>query len=579
MALTRRSAIALLFVMALGAFLRLHGIGFLLPGQTEPDAVVYSAQVKSFQEGEVGDETKKLFAFYPHFVSRLAVGVMPPRSYATPAKDLAEHVYRAAEPRRRIRITVALLSLFAIPSVWLLARRIADPPFALASAVFMAASFLTLWFAQQARPHAASSAFAAMAVAAAVHLRSSGGWRAYACAGLAAGLAISSLQSGLAVLPALALAVLLRARAREDRFATVAFGSLAMIAIIAVQIVIFYPFVFTPGQPGEIARQESMLNVSGHLIDLKLFNGEGFGIVARSAWLFDPVICSLAILGVVIGIGELWSRRGSMTRTSRDQVWIVLAFAVPYTIVIGLYARTYQRFVLPLTPIQCVLAGYALCRIVCFAARFGCLTRRCAGALAVVLVAFQVFGAWRLSEARSQPSTIDEAARWIEGHVPRDARIALLPMMELPLQFTPAAFKASSPTLDDVSFMWFRYLRALDAGAFTGTLWNIHAMVLTTPEMRDEARTDPVAFLRGTEAEYAVIPLVGEPRRVVPRAIRDGAASLGRRVARFSPDTDDTGGFMDFAYQDDGFEHTSFWFGRGLNVRCTGPVVEIYKLR
>jgi len=252
---------------------------------------------------------------------------------------------------------------------------------------------------------------------------------------------------------------------------------------------------------------------------------------------------------------------------------------VPYAIVVGLYARSYQRFVLPLTPFQCVLAGYALCRIVCLGARLGYVARRAAEIMTVVLVAFQVFGAWKLSEARSRPSTIDEAARWIEGHVPHDAKISFLPMMELPLQVTPEAFRASAITQFDVSFMWFRYLHALDAGAFTGRMWDIHPMNLTTQQIRDEARTDPDAFVRGTEADYVVIPLIGEPRRLVPRAIREGAARVGQRVARFSPDVNDTGGFMDFAYQDDEIQHTDFWFVRGLGVRCTGPVMEIYKLK
>ncbi|MDZ4772612.1 MAG: glycosyltransferase family 39 protein [Planctomycetota bacterium] len=575
--IARRTGLALLVVIVLGAFLRLHGIGFLLPEQTEPDGVVYSAQVKDFQDDRIDEETRILYAFYPHLVARLAVGIAPRPEFATPAASLAEHVERASEPRKRIRIMVALLSLLAIPAVWMLARRFMAPAFAVGAAAFMASSFFTIWFAQQARPHAASTAFAALAVVAAVHLRAFGGWKAYLCAGLTAGLAVCSLQSGLAVLPAIATAVLFRWRAREESASRVALGSLLIVAIVALLVVIFYPFVFTSGQPGEIAQQNSMLNLSGHLVDLKLFNGGGFATIARNAWQYDPVICALAVLGILIGIGELWSRRKSLSRASRDELLVVLAFVVPYAIVIGLYERTYQRFVLPLTPFECVMAGYALCRIVSFAAGISCFTHRIAVAAAALVLAFQVFGAWRLVDARAEPSTIDESARWIESHVPRDARISLMTLMELPLQYTEPAFEASRPAQFDVSFLWFRYLARLGPAAFDGACWNIFAMQLTTPTFLEEARTDPNAFLKKQDADYAVV--IADPRRPVFRGLRAAAMNFGTRVARFSPDAVDEGENLGFAYQDDDAEYTTPWFVRGLNARCVGPVVEIYKLR
>lgn len=575
--IARRTVLAVVLVILFGGFLRLKGIGFLLPEQTEPDGVVYSAQVKDFEEDRIDEETRILHAFYPHLVARLAVGIAPQSEYATPAASLAEHVERASEPRRRIRITVALLSLLAIPAVWMLARRFMPPAFAVGAALFMASSFFTIWFAQQARPHAASSAFAALAVVAAVYLRAVGGWKGYLCAGLTAGLAVCSLQSGIAVLPAIATAIFLRVRAREVGAPNFVLGSALVVLLLGLLVVIFYPFVFTSGRPGEIAKQDSMLNLSGHLVDLKLFNGGGFATLARTAWEYDPVICVLALIGILIGIGDLWSRRASMSRVARDEVIVVLAFVVPYAIVIGLYERTYQRFVLPLTPFECVMAGYGLCRIVSFAAGISCFLRRFAVAAAALVVAFQVFGAWRLVAARAEPSTIDESARWIESHVPREARISLMTLMELPLQYTEPAFEASLPAQFDVSFLWFRYLARLGPAAFEGTCWNIYAMRLTTPALLEEARTNPNAFLKSQDADYAVV--IADPRRPVFRALRTAAIETGTRVARFSPDAFDDGENLGIAYQDDDAEYTTHWFVRGLNARCVGPVVEIYKLR
>ncbi|MBL8858975.1 MAG: glycosyltransferase family 39 protein [Planctomycetes bacterium] len=569
----------LILVIAGGLFLRLHGIGFLLPGQSEPDGVVYSAQVKAFQQGFIEDETKNLYAFYPHLVSRLAAGIAAPLVETTPATDLAEHVARAAEPRRRIRIAVALLSLLAIPAVWLLTRRCVDPPFDLIAAVFMAASFFTLWFAQQARPHAALSALLCLGVLAALHVRAVGGWKAFVCAGLAAGLAIGTLQSGTAVLPALALAVVLRAAAREESWRRLAVGASIALAIIAVTFILYYPFVFTAGERGDIGTSESTLRLSGHLVDLKLFNGGGFATVGRSLWEYDPLLCALAVCGILFGLHALATRNSPLSRTQRDSLWIVLAFVVPYTVVIGLYARTYQRFALPLVPFECALAAYALCRVVGLAAALGCLARRFAELAVVLLVAFQVFGAWRLVDARAQPSTIDETARWIERNVAPDARISFLPMMELPLLYTPAALQASAYAQYDVSFLWFRYLHALGPQAFVGRTWDLRALALVTPELRESARADPDAFLRAQDADYFVIPVSGDTRRALLVGLREAAARIGTRVARISPDGTDEGEDLLFSYQDDDVERTTPWFARGLRARCTGPIVEIYSLR
>jgi hypothetical protein len=260
-------------------------------------------------------------------------------------------------------------------------------------------------------------------------------------------------------------------------------------------------------------------------------------------------------------------------------VWVVLAFVVPYTIVIGMYGRTYQRFVLPLMPFECVMAGYALSRVVRLSNRLGSLARRLAVVGAVLALGFETFGAWRLTEARSRPSTLDEAARWIEHNVPIESTIAFLPMTGLPLMYSRTGLEASRGAQFDVSQPWYRYLCDLGEAAFTLPGWNIQAMNLTTQQLRDEARTDPDAFVRARNADYVVIPVPNDERRLVPWAIREASGRVGRRVARFSPDGTDEGESMSFAYQDDDALRTMSWFARGLNARCVGPAVEIYALR
>lgn len=575
----QRTFVALLLVVLGGLGLRLLGVGFLLPEMTEPDAAVYSAQVQYFQDGSIAAESDRQYTFYPFLVAQLAVALQPPRAYDSPARSLEEHLERAAAPRQRLRLAVALLSLLAIPATWLLARRFLDRTFAFVATVFMAASFLAIWFAQEARPHAASSAFAAWAVVAALALRAVGGWSRFLAAGLAAGLAVGSLQSGLAVLPPIALALFLRWRAKEQTATTMLAGAGFVLAVMGSLIAAFYPFLFESTPSGGIQKDATNLRLSGHIIDLTLFDGRGFATLARTFRDYEPVVGVLAITGILLGVQALWTRGKSRSRLQRDQAWIALAYVIPYVIAIGLYARTYQRFVLPLVPFACVLAAYALHRFVSFARGRGRAAGIVALAAASVPILGQVFAAWSLVRARAAQSTVDMAARWIEANVPNEARISFLPMFELPLNYSLEARSANERALASSQFLWSRYLRDLPGGGSETRSWNLRAFDLTDPAVRQQVSAYPDPYLRGQSADFVVLHVFGNPWRVVPCALRESARRLGKLAVRITPDAVDRGSDIEFVHQDDDFPETSSWFFRAMGLARVGPVVEIYDLR
>jgi hypothetical protein len=436
-----------------------------------------------------------------------------------------------------------------------------------------------VWFAQQARPHAAATSFALLAVCAAVHLRSAGGWRAYAIAGLSAGLAVGALQSGLAVLPAIAVAILLRVRA--DRWRALG-GALLVLAIAAAFVVVLYPFVFA----GEATSQrvtvqpDGTLAVSRHLVFLDQFNGRGFAVVWRAFTEYDPLLTWLALLGLAVALIRMPRWAPSLVCARTLDAAIVLAYALPYLIAIGAYQRTYQRFALPLVPYLALASAYGAWHAWRLAARSGRGSSLAAGALAVVATAAELAWSWRLVQLRARPDTVQEAARWITQHVATETEgIDVMPGLDLPIARTRASIEKDWRHREEQSVPWFRYQAELVPAVIEGPAWNVISMPLITPEERTKAHAEAYAFARELTGRYAVILVWPEKLRPVLGAVREGLRGQYELVARFAPDHPDPATNVPLAHQDDEYPFRVPWAWRLLTARCVGPVVEIYRLR
>ncbi len=574
----RGTWLVLCAVIALAFGLRLQGLGFLLPHLGEPDGLVIDYQVRALESAEPERRLHPLFAYYPHLVARTAT-LVPAACVAPSApQTLDEHLRAASATRLRARLAVALLSLLALPVTWWLARRFLPDPWPLAAAAFAGSSLLTLWFAQQARPHAAAAALAVLAVGAAVRLRERGGWAGYVMAGLGAGLAVGALQSGLAVLPALLVAALLRWRA--DRWRSLVGAGLAFV-VAAVCVPVLYPFLFVRAEHGaKLQDGGGTLALSHHRVFLDLFNGRGFATVWRSLAEYDPLLTGLALLGLVTaGVLLVTRARALGTRRAGDLV-IVLAHALPYLVAIGLYQRTYQRFALPLVPYLSILAALGLWGAYRLARRAGRPARTLAATLALACVGAQLAWAWRLGDLRSRGDTIEEAADWIAANAePAADRIDVMPGIDLPLAQTPAALQSSWAFRGEESMPWFRYQAELLPGTIDAPRHDLRLMELVTFAERQAAHADAYAFARRLTGRFAVVISWPPRQRDALRAVREGLRGQFPLVARFAPDEPDVGEDLPLAHQDDEYPYTLPWAARILSARRVGPAIEIYQLR
>jgi hypothetical protein len=259
---------------------------------------------------------------------------------------------------------------------------------------------------------------------------------------------------------------------------------------------------------------------------------------------------------------------------------VVLAYALPYLVVIGLYQRTYQRFVLPLVPFLAVLAAFGLYVAWRIAARASPRAGRVLAGFAIVVAGVELAWGWRLGQVRARPDTIELATGWLVEHAaPETDRIEVMPGLDLPLVRTPDSLAHDAFQKNEQSLPWFRHLSDPGTPAIAAPRYDLRWMSLFANEARQQAGADPIGFARSLDCRYAVLVVHPAAFRPALRLVREGLASQYPRVARFSPDDPDVGEDMPIVHQDDEMPYTTPWAWRILRAARVGPSVEIYAVR
>jgi hypothetical protein len=260
-----------------------------------------------------------------------------------------------------------------------------------------------------------------------------------------AGLAASMKYPGGLVLLPLGLAHLLRGRPPGPTWRWLAGPTVTLAAglslvgfLIGTPYAVLTPVAFVRGVLSELHEVNTVqfgneADMSGYWFHLLHSFPEGMGV---------PLFL-LALGGVV------WA----LVRHGRREV-LLLAFPLPYFLVIGSWSSRFERYTLPLLPFVTLLAA------LCLATLGGWLRGR-AGRLAarwrpglgmavavVLLVAPEVARIvdWHLLLAR--PDTREVAGQWIEREIPNGARIAMEPYSPA-IRLSPDMVRAERERLGD----------------------------------------------------------------------------------------------------------------------------------
>jgi len=556
-------------------FVRLPGIGHGLPTTLEQDCMI-PGQVELLRQGGDAWKEQRNFRWYPLLIANVAAQVPRPAN-AQPQAPLADHLRAAAAPHLQTRLVVALFAALMAPAAYLLAALFMERRWALVAGLLSAASLLSVNFSQQSRPHAAAGALFAWALLAFVRLRRRGGVLGHSLAGGALALALGCLQSALALLPALVVAVLAR---RTHTRSWLDLRLLLTLALVGSGVVVFYPYEFfgkpLPPQPGADA---ALINQSGHLLFLDQFRGGGFATLARTFVSYEPALAALVVLGLALWALRREKQDHANTFTRRRDLWVLLAFVVPYVLVLGMYNRTYERFAIPLVPLFACVAAFGLRevarRIPARSAAAGFATW---AVLAVLAVAPGAWLCWRLVDVRSQPHTTELAARWLEERASelRPLDLTLTPTLDLPLLREPAGL-SNWPGGEGASWNrpWSRYQASVPGGPPLGERWRLRWW---TPKLGIMAN-DPARFVAEEGGEIAITEVFAENRvHLGGTKLREWLLVNAELLVRFSPDRDPGYSEHPFGYQEETSVSPGIFFQRLLQARGSGPVIEIFRL-
>jgi hypothetical protein len=514
--LSPRAVLAwLVALLVLGLALRWPALERNLPCDPEPDAVLVK-QALYFDARWRGDElpVAGLNTQYPPLLGALLASVPGPLR-ATPAPGPLEQQLRdAAQPYRHGRWFSVLFGLALVPLTYAYARRRLEARWALVASFLVATSTLHALYSTQARPHAALTTLLLLALFALVaRARSAGvgtvGVGTALGAGCASALAVACLHNGFAILaPLAAVEVLCMRRARRWFLPTTLLVLLPVVAAAWVS----YPELFGRGKAFEfdVPQVASNLNLSGHLLRIDDFNGAGFGLVLRYLYAHDPALLVLGLVGLALGVRALAMRGRSALFAVGSETWFVAAvFGIAYLAAIGIYARTFGRFVLPLVPLLALAGAHALRAV---------FARRGPRALPVLALLLCVCGATlaRVAWVWSQPTTREQFATWARSTCAADTRIALPIGVEAPLALDAGRI-ARLPR--HLRTPWSEHvLRLAEAGiTLPGPIGFVSGRIPGTNQVGPEADALVRAILTRPGADYVLVEPDDVPFSRTPR--------------------------------------------------------------
>jgi len=591
-----RTALLVVAMMLAALGVRLATLDFALPIQQEPDPHILG-QVETFSQESVSERDVFFSSIYPHLLMRasLLAGAKPVVG-AAPDATLDEHLAAASSLHLRVREVIAWFSVLLIPATFWLCRQFQSRNAALFAAALAATSLLNLQFGQQARPHAAIAPLIALSVAAAVHLRRRPSFGSFTLLGALLGLTIGCLTNGAAAFLSAGPAYFLRERVQGwRRF----FDPLALlpIALVALAVYVFWPFLFVPTPPDAVASsgaaegatpssgplfrvlaagalaglgvlgvvvawlreqpsprlrwaslallaaglalfyalRETTVFLGWQTIEMSDFAGKGFPTFFMTAWYYEPVALVLFVVGLIA-----WIVRprcdAALERTRAKDLLVVLSFALVYAIVIGLHRRCQQRFLLPLLPFLFCGAAYGMTHLLAGLRRVASAkaARPTVWIVTALVLATPTLATLGYTRMRLRPMTLEQATAWLHENVdPDHSKVACHLLYDLPVVRRESNLFDEQGAPGPIFSPWQRYQQDWIAKTWRGERWNVEMLY---PDRRrwPWIVKNPDAYLDELAADYVICPgEVGVGFNPMMSAVRDALRKRGEPLATF----------------------------------------------
>lgn len=540
--------LALLVILLFAVWVRFLGSDVLLPQRQAPDTYMVD-QALLLQRG-ILDSRPIMESKYPHLMAQMLRVLLPDDSEKAPFLGISNesvlqaYLNHASSPYLYARILVILVSLLLIPGAWLLARRFLGPWSALFATALIATSLLHAVYSKQARPHAPEAAFILLALLSYFQLMGNSRIWNLALSGVFTSLAICCLQNGFFCLPALFVAVLFRHKSNPKK----CIWELGVLTLMIGGIVLcFYSFHLSGN-----------FKISGLQRGILNFQDICFKDLFVHFFFYDPILAALTIIGSLFFIFKI---KALFPLDRNRELVVLLAFALPYLLIVGLYGENQIRYLLPLLPMFAVLGAMGVEKIMCW-------NKTARIVICLLLLSLPAFAAGKLAILHSNPDTLTMAARWFEENADhKKTHILKGEGIQVPLLYTKPSFAEiwSSP--------WSRYQRKIKQRIPGLPKWKVYPLVARKIAYnRVELNTDLLQkILRDNKKKYIVMKL-GSP--TAKKMLKSRKSIRLKPVARFDiyDGAEDSGHHYFHGYQD------THMLSRVLKGKFWGPPIEIYEM-
>jgi 4-amino-4-deoxy-L-arabinose transferase-like glycosyltransferase len=478
-----------------------------------------------------------------HFVTR-AIGMLDgdldPRYYENPSAFtyllLAVFVFGGigdlSDPESAFvsaRVVVALIGTLVVALVYSAGSRYFERRVGLVAAALMAVAFLPVFYAKHALNDVVALAPLTVALIVLLLVYERGRWWDWALAGATIGLATGTKYTAGTVLLTLFVAAGLRLHTHRSEWRRVLFGIVVAGAACCVLFALFNPFALL--NPSEVGAH--VIGQAEQAEDAKLGQDNTYGwlyYIGTLTWGFGWLPLLAAVAGAVLILRRDW-RVGLL----------LVAFPVCFYLYMGAQGRFFGRWMLPIYPALCVLAG---CAIVEAAEKLRVHRGAAVAGFTVLLCVQGVVDSVHVSRVLGREDTRTQALAWVQANVPTGAPVVVEP-------FAPASW----------------------SNALGRPVW---AVERPFQAYQRRLRVSDIDRYRETGACWVIVASTQRGR-----GLKAGLSSSRDYYQALDASSENTVTFSPFA---DGADPVEFSYDDSFNYRPwayerPGPVIEVHRLR